>query len=123
MTDHKGVFAGGDVFTGSNTVVKAIAAGKTAAESIHKYLEGKSLEIKYSLNRPSIFVEPVELSEEEIMEAKRPEMPQLAVNDRRNNFKEVELGYSEEMALAEARRCLRCDLETEDAKKALGREK
>jgi NADH-quinone oxidoreductase subunit F len=123
LTDHKGVFAGGDVFTGPNTVVKAIAAGKTAAESIHKYLEGKSLEIKYSLNRPSIFVEPVELSEKEIMEAKRPEMPKLAVHDRRKNFKEVELGYTEEMALAEARRCLRCDLETEDAKKALGREK
>jgi glutamate synthase (NADPH/NADH) small chain len=35
------VFAGGDIVTGSATVISAMGAGKTAAESIHKYLQGK----------------------------------------------------------------------------------
>ena len=34
-------------------------------------------------------------------------------------LKIVDLGITEEMAIKEARRCLRCDLQTEDAKKQL----
>ena len=50
-------------------------------------------------------------------------MPRLTKTARTKNFKEVELGLSEEAAVAEARRCLRCELETEEGKKAIGREK
>ncbi|MEA3420478.1 MAG: FAD-dependent oxidoreductase, partial [Acidobacteriota bacterium] len=121
LTDRMGVFAGGDVATGPRTVVEAISAGKTAAESIEKYLEGKSLTKEYKLTRPSLYVEPVELSEEEIEEAKRPELQKLSVKQRQKNFKEVELTLTEEMAVKEARRCLRCELETEEGKKAIGR--
>jgi NADPH-dependent glutamate synthase beta subunit-like oxidoreductase len=39
------------------------------------------------------------------------------VSKRVNNFDEVELGFTEEAAIREARRCVRCDLETEDGKK------
>jgi len=121
LTDRMGVFAGGDVVTGPRTVVEAISAGKTAAESIEKYLEGIKLTKEYKLTRPSLYVEPVELSEEEIEEAKRPELPKLSVKQRQKNFKEVELTLTEEMAVKEARRCLRCELETEEGKKAIGR--
>ncbi len=123
LTDREGVFAGGDVVTGPNTVVEAIAAGKTAANSIENYLEGKSLSRQYKLNRPSIYVEPAVLTEEEIEKATRPKMPELSVAARKKNFKEVELGFTKQMAIKEARRCLRCELETEDGKKATGREK
>lgn len=119
LTNQKGVFAGGDVVKGPSTVVEAIAAGKTAAESIEKYLEGKSLVREYKLNRPSLYVEPIELTEEEIEGAKRSEMPKLSVNERKKNFKEVELGLTENMAIKEAKRCLRCELETENGKEAL----
>ncbi len=34
------IFAGGDIVTGAATVISAMGAGKKAAESIHKYLEG-----------------------------------------------------------------------------------
>ena len=122
-TSRKGIFAGGDVVKGPSTVVEAIAAGKKAAESINKYLEGKSLEPEYKLTRPSLYVHPVELTEEEIENAKRPEMPRLPIEKRGKNFNEVELGLNEEMAVNEARRCLRCELETKDGKKAIGREK
>lgn len=36
------------------------------------------------------------------------EMPEQDANVRRNNFDEVALGYTEELALAEANRCLHC---------------
>jgi NADH-quinone oxidoreductase subunit F len=123
LTDREGVFAGGDVVTGPRTVIEAIAAGKQAAESIEKFLEGKSLEKTFKLTRPSTYVEPVEMTEKEIEKAKRPKMPHLSLKERKKNFREVELGFNEEMAIREARRCLRCELETEDGKKALGREK
>ena len=40
-TSRKGVFAGGDAVTGAATVILAMGAGKTAAESIDKYLKSK----------------------------------------------------------------------------------
>jgi NADH-quinone oxidoreductase subunit F len=122
-TNREGIFVGGDIFTGPNTVVEAIAAGKKAADSIEKYLEKKNLKQEYELTRPSIYVEPIELTEQEIEEASRPEMPRLSVKERQKNFKEVNLGFSAETAIKEAKRCLRCELETEDGKKALGRSK
>jgi NADH-quinone oxidoreductase subunit F len=120
-TGREGVFAGGDAVTGPGTVVEAMAAGKMAAEMIEKYLEGKALDMDYELTRPSIYIEPVELSEEEVAKAKRVKVPRLPRSARRKNFREVELGLSEAAAVAEARRCLRCELETEDGKNALGR--
>jgi len=123
LTDREGVFAGGDAFTGPKTVIEAIAAGKIAALSIENYLEGKKLTREYKLSRPSLYVEPVELTEEEIQKAKRTVMPRLPLSARKKNFKEVELGLTEQNAVQEARRCLRCELETKDGKNALGRMK
>jgi glutamate synthase (NADPH/NADH) small chain len=39
-TSRKGVFAGGDIVTGSATVILAMGAGRRAAKSIHEYLSG-----------------------------------------------------------------------------------
>jgi len=38
----------------------------------------------------------------------RTEMPEISVDDRRENFTEVETGFPEEMAVKEAKRCLSC---------------
>ncbi|MEG1165889.1 MAG: FAD-dependent oxidoreductase, partial [Oscillospiraceae bacterium] len=40
-TSREGVFAGGDAVTGAATVILAMGAGKTAAESIDNYIKGK----------------------------------------------------------------------------------
>ncbi len=40
--------------------------------------------------------------------SKRAEMPEIAVEDRKGNFKEVETGFAEDVAVAEAKRCLSC---------------
>lgn len=108
---EEGVFAGGDVITGPNTVSDAMSHGKIAARMIDKYIKGLPVERTYQVTRPAIRVEPVELSGEEIEGLKKPAMPTLAVKKRRGNFDEVELGLVREMAMSEARRCLRCDLE------------
>jgi len=111
---EEGIFAGGDVVTGPNTVTDAMAHGKIAAQMIHKYIRGEKIERKYEVTRPALRVEGIELSEKEIEELKRPEVPILSPEQRAGNFKEVELCLSEEMAVREARRCLRCDLELEE---------
>lgn len=40
QTSISDVFAGGDIVTGAATVISAMGAGKQAAESIHRYLQG-----------------------------------------------------------------------------------
>jgi len=116
-TNRSGIFAGGDLVTGPNTVVDAVASGKTAASSIDQYLSGKEIKREYTITRPSKYIEPVEFSEEEmdaLSTARRPEMPVLSPEKRKYNLKEVNLGLTEKQAIREARRCLRCDLVTKD---------
>jgi NADPH-dependent glutamate synthase beta subunit-like oxidoreductase len=113
-TNVEGIFAGGDVVSGPNTVTGAMAHGKTAAQMIDKYIRGEKLEVKYEVTRPAVYVEASELSEEEIKTLKRPEMPAIPVDQRLGSFKEVELGFSEAAAISEAKRCLRCDLENKE---------
>ena len=60
---------------------------------------------------PDVYVEPLEIDEEELEQAQRVEPPVIPVASRRRNFDEIELSFSVEDARKEARRCLRCDLE------------
>jgi NADH-quinone oxidoreductase subunit F len=110
-TNRPGIFAAGDVVTGPNTVIEAIAAGKKAARMIDRYLHDQDLLTKTTPYRPSVFVEPVDMDLEEIQNAKRIETPRAPSEWRRRNFAEVEVSLSAEEARSEARRCLRCDLE------------
>ncbi len=106
-TTREGVFTGGDAVSGPATVIEAIAAGRQAAISIDKYLGGSGV-IDETLAPP----EEGEVSPE-IEEGEKPRIsiPTLLLGDRLNNFAEVELSLEEEVAVEEARRCLRCDLE------------
>ncbi len=122
LTNKEGIFAGGDAVSGPNTVTEAMAHAKVAAQMIDKYLRGEKLERKYEKTRPAVYVEPIQLSEEEIKELKKPEMPLIPVAQRIDNFNEVEIGYTEANAIAEAKRCLRCDLEEEEDYEAVEKE-
>ncbi|HEN20428.1 MAG TPA: FAD-dependent oxidoreductase, partial [Desulfobacteraceae bacterium] len=111
-TSIPGVFAGGDVVTGPNTVVDAIAAGKNAALTIERYLCGRDLRQTPQVNLPEIYIpQAIVDEEEETVEFHRPETPSVEVELRRKSFMEVEKSLSVENAEREARRCLRCDLE------------
>ena len=117
ITNVEGVFAGGDVVTGPDTVIEAMASGKVVAEMIDKYCQGKPVERKYVVTRPLIYIEPVELTEEEVATVQRPKMHCLSIDERSCTFDEVELGLTKEETIKEAKRCLRCDLETKDGKR------
>lgn len=110
-TDRAGVFAGGDVVSGPNTVIAAIAAGKEAAVMIDRYVSGKLMKTLPKVKLPSVYVEPAMDVDEETGEVYRLKVPLLPVAERKKCFAEVELCPTEQQALAEARRCSRCDLD------------
>jgi NADH-quinone oxidoreductase subunit F len=107
-TSLPGLFAGGDVTTGPATVIEAIAAGRKAATTIDRYLKGLGVEPRPAEPPQKPAGNPPELEDGEVPRQPQPARP---LADRRCNFREVELGYTVEQAVAEARRCLRCDLE------------
>lgn len=114
MTGKPGVFGGGDAVTGPNTVIEAVAAGKKVAMMIDRYVSGKSLKIFSHVRIPATYVAAPVLSaseEERLENAARAVAPERPARERRCNFDEVELCMSEDAAVCEARRCLRCDLE------------
>ena len=101
-----GVFACGDtVNDGAGIAIGAIGQANEAAFAVDAYLNGGEY-------RP---VKPV-LSEREVTDKdfadreriERVKMPHRSPEERRNDFKEVNLGLSPEAAMAEARRCLEC---------------
>ncbi|MGE5560842.1 MAG: NADH-quinone oxidoreductase subunit NuoF [Chloroflexota bacterium] len=102
-TNVAGVFAGGDCVTGPDTLIAAIAAGKRAAAAVDKYLGGDGVVVRVK--------EVTRTISGDLLEEERPRqvMPCLA-RAKRDSFAEVELGFSEEAAVAEAMRCLRCDV-------------
>ncbi len=108
-TSMEGLFAAGDVVTGPDTVIAAIAAGQRAAAGIDAYLTkgewkapvGHHLDAEKTVLK--FLYEPTGLEK-----AKRLVMPEAAAAERVTDFREVELGLDEETALAEASRCLAC---------------
>jgi NADH-quinone oxidoreductase subunit F len=112
-THIPGVFAGGDVVTGPSTIVQAMAHGYQAAVSIDRYLKAQDLykdRVFRPMRRADVPKTEVEAGEVEAIKP-RARMPYMGVGRRVRTFSEVNLGFSEETAILEACRCLRCDLE------------
>ncbi|MBI4185969.1 MAG: FAD-dependent oxidoreductase [Chloroflexi bacterium] len=107
-TSKPGVFAGGDIVTGPATVTGAMAAGKKAAICIDRYLGGSG-DISEALT-PEDAVGPCLGREEDFARKPRQQMPCLEVSERTGNFSQVEVGLDETAAVAEAARCLKCDI-------------
>jgi NADH-quinone oxidoreductase subunit F len=111
LASEPGVFGGGDVVTGPSTVIEAVAAGKNAAFMIDRFIQGKQLKRLPSVALPTEYIAPFSMEEEEGETPGRAQPPHLPVEARTKNFREVDLCFSEDHALCEARRCLRCDIE------------
>jgi len=103
QTNITGVFAGGDVISGPDDVVSAIEAGKEAAISIDHYLMGQDMKT----GRPARPSRVKQVSKDNVQARARASMPLLEL-EKRKGFEEVELGFTEEMAVEEAKRCLSC---------------
>jgi NADH-quinone oxidoreductase subunit F len=110
-TNIPGIFAGGDFVTGPDMVVNAVAAGRRGAIAIDKYLRKDTSRVEiYDKKTKVEGARPPEL-DETWENQPRTKVDTLPLPERRASFAEIELGFSEEVAQREAKRCLRCDLE------------
>jgi len=109
-----GVFAAGDATTGTAFVIEAVASGHQVAQSIHRYLRGEELEPEIKPDLPVVELSQAEIQERvdrhEATVTPRVPVPELPAEERRANFAEVETGYTDELAQAEAARCLACGI-------------
>jgi NADH-quinone oxidoreductase subunit F len=118
-TNRPGVFGGGEAAAGPLPVVQAMAWGKRAAESIARYIDGDLSGPESKAVRPSYYVPEYDRATGPLPLADRPDMPTLPGAKRKKNHHEVETGLPAELAEREARRCLRCELRTNEGLEAL----
>jgi NADPH-dependent glutamate synthase beta subunit-like oxidoreductase len=113
---HPKVFFGGDAAFGPKNIIWAVAHGHQAAISIHQLCQGEDVR-----DRPPPLVNLMSQKmgihewsyDNDISLDLRYKVPhrdkQIALRDIKA---EVELGFDEELAYAEAQRCLNCDVQT-----------
>lgn len=115
-TSVPGVWAAGDVVTGTASVIKAIAFAREAVSAIDKYLGGDG-NIEEHL-APEQFKNPQIGVIEKFGDLKRVPPRVVPAPERVDAYKtcgSMDCGFDEEMALEESRRCLQCDLRCEIA--------
>jgi NADPH-dependent glutamate synthase beta subunit-like oxidoreductase len=104
-TSRPNFYAGGDVITGASNVSNAMSCGKQAARNIDEMLTGKKRweelfpDFDYSHQPPP-----------EPRLSRRHTARPLPAGERAKSEQEVIPALSEQEALEECRRCLRCDL-------------
>jgi NADPH-dependent glutamate synthase beta subunit-like oxidoreductase len=104
QSDDPDIFAGGDAVRGPQTVIEAIADGRQAAISIDRYIGGRDLR----LDRDRALKAVTNPQKEKYDPAHRAQMPCLEPRERVKNFNEVQQGFTEEMVVQEAHRCISC---------------
>lgn len=110
-TSTRSLYVAGDYLTGPSTVIEAIAAGRKAAERIAEDLTGRRF------REWAVRIEDSRVTDRQRAWdfLPRVDMPNLTpVSDRLGRHEpEVELGYSQDDALEESRRCYLCYLHYE----------
>ena len=107
-TGMKGVYAGGDVTADPGAIIHAIAAGRKAASAMDKALGGTGdiEEVLFEREAPH----PNVGRHDGFAAWPREKAQELEVQRRHESFREVALGFTDEQAAKEAKRCLQCDL-------------
>ena len=109
-TSAPGVYAGGDVAFGPRNLIEAIANGKRAARSIHQFLSRETARLEAVVEVEKIQTRDYRMiAGFEILDREAP--PTLDLG-RRTGIAEVEIGYAEAAARAQAARCLVCHVQT-----------
>ena len=96
------VFAGGDAVTGPSTVIRAIAAGKVAAANIDNFLGYNHVIHAAVEDIPEAPLSPARA-------CGRVNLKTRPASECVCNFDDIKEGMTEEEAMQEASRCLRCD--------------
>jgi len=102
------IFAGGDIVTGPASIIEAVGAGKQAAVSIDRYLNGKDLRS----GREEEIEETTWVKDWEAITRKseRYTDPHIDIGRQEVSFEKADelLAKIKEVAMFEARRCLEC---------------
>jgi heterodisulfide reductase subunit A-like polyferredoxin len=106
-TSREGVFAGGDVVSGPWIAISAVAAGMEAAVSIDRHLNGQDLKKDREFPLRPIKDGVWNPIPEDQPQKPRADMPTIS-GDWTKSFKEINLGFDKEAAMAEAERCINC---------------
>ena len=116
QTSIPNVFFGGDAAFGPENIIWAVAHGRDAAISIDRYLNGEDVNVRPP---PILDVSSQKMGihewsyDNDISDDHRFKVPLKDLKQALKNIKvEVELGFDKTMALAEAERCLNCDIQT-----------
>ena len=119
QTDEPDIFAGGDVYTGPKFVIDAIAAGKEAAISIHRFVQphssltiGRNQNYYVELNKDDISVESYDNSSRQI--------PGRKSDAGTKSFRDNKLVFTEQQVKTETARCLGCGATVVDQNKCVG---
>jgi len=104
QSDDADIFSGGDAIKGPQTVIEAIADGRQAAISIDRYLKGLDLRLDRDIELKAITEPQIGKYDP----SARAQMPRLEPQERVKNFDEVQKGFTEEMVVQEAQRCISC---------------
>jgi formate dehydrogenase major subunit len=110
MTSQPGVFLAGDYLSGASTIIESIGSGRRTAWNVDKYLMTKRRrELMVRHEKAEI------LRDREWDFVPRQEIPTLKLADRLadDGSAEVEIGYDEDLAKNESKRCYLCYLKFE----------
>ncbi|MGL0933007.1 formate dehydrogenase subunit alpha [Vibrio vulnificus] len=113
-TMHSGtgnIFSIGDFRRGPATAVEAVADGRIAAQAIDRFFDGdmENIPLKPFNSRKEQKLKQVDLLHfSHLQKVARTIMPELTSQQREQSFEEVELGFDNVEAMAEAARCLEC---------------
>ena len=108
-TGIPGIFAAGDLLTGTDIAIRAIAGGKHAARAALAFLEGRTYQKpKEFLSKKSDFKEPTAEDFTATPRSPRAKPAVMAAEPRAKGFMEIESTLAAETAQAEAARCLEC---------------
>ncbi len=111
QTSVEGVFAGGDAVLGADLAVRAVGAGRAAAESIDQYLKGEKVKGLHQWTDVALhLVDDAERAAllREIERAPRAPAATIDMERRHGSFDEIEAGMDLERADRESHRCLSC---------------
>ena len=120
QTQQSDIFVGGDALTGPKFAIDAIAAGREAAESLHRYVhEGQSLTIGRNrrqfieLNKDDVLI-PVESFDNSSRQVPATDASKV------KTFDNSHMTFTEEQVKREASRCLGCGATVVDENKCIG---
>ncbi len=106
-TSVEGVFAAGDVITGTKFVIDAIASARECAQLMDKYLGGDGMIDEVLVDRT---LNPEIGTIENFSALRREELGIRGAEERKNDFAPIHTGFTCEQGTCEASRCLQCDL-------------